>query len=302
MTSVLTHAIHDDAHLAVVIAETTELAQEAQTRHLAGRIPATAMAKALTGAALLASGLKDGEKQSLQMNFNGKLKSVFAEANADGQVRGFVRDHELPEMDDSMARWTAALGTEASLAVVRSRQGKLVYNGSIRVESPTITQDINQYLHESEQRYAAVELNAQYKGHGLTYVRGVFMQLLPGGDEADFARARKRFSDGVIFEGLAQRTPDEELLKLIWPGGAFRESGKKPITFHCPCSKERVRGMLASLGEMQLREIITEDRRAEVTCEFCSSNYILELAELESLLDDLLQSQQDQGPAGDSEK
>lgn len=283
-TSSITHYINDSANIAVLIADTTKVCQEAETRHLAGRIPATALAKALTAAALIGANLKDGERQSLQINFNGKLKTVFAEADSEGRVRGFVQDTALPDMDPSMARWIAALGTESQLAVVRSRNGKLLYNGSVHVEKPTITHDVNRYLHESEQLFAAIEMNAQYKNDGLTRVKGVFAQLLPGGRSEDFEAAKERFDEGKLFEGLAQGYEDAHLLSLVWPIGEFKQKGIKPITFECQCSRDRVRGMLKAIGVPSLREIIEEDKQAEITCQFCNMNYLIELEELEGLL------------------
>jgi len=284
MPSNLIHAINNEEHIAVVIADVTEICQEAETRHFAGRIPATAMAKALLAAALIGHSLKDHERQSLQINFNGKLKTVFAEADSEGRVRGFVQDNALPDMDATMARWTAALGTESQLAVVRSREGKLLYNGSVHVESPTITRDVNQYLHESEQLYAVLEMNAQYKDQGITKVRGVFAQLLPGGDEKHFAKVKALFDDGEVFEQLAHGASNEELYQLISPGGKFVQKAIKPLTFTCQCSRERVRGMLKAIGIPSLREIVEEDKRSEITCHFCNATYVLELPELEEIL------------------
>ncbi len=81
------------------------------------------LANTITGAALLSSGLKDGERQSVQLSFDGEMRGVLAEVDATGSLRAYPTPVALPGIDDTGLNYTAALGTQASMAVVRSRRG-----------------------------------------------------------------------------------------------------------------------------------------------------------------------------------
>ncbi|MBQ1525143.1 MAG: Hsp33 family molecular chaperone HslO, partial [Firmicutes bacterium] len=52
---------------------------------------------------------------------------------------------------------------------------------------------------------------------------------------------------------------------------------------HCDCSRERMEAALVSLGKKDLRQLIDEDGRAELTCQFCRSSYHFDRDELEAI-------------------
>ena len=71
-------------------AVTTGLVEEARVRH--GTLPTAtaALGRALTAALLLAGTLKADERLSLEFSGDGPLRGILAEANPDGDARGFV--------------------------------------------------------------------------------------------------------------------------------------------------------------------------------------------------------------------
>ena len=60
---------------------------------------------------------------------------------------------------------------------------------------------------------------------------------------------------------MLRRLFHEEDVRLYEPG---------PVFFQCTCSRERVSGILRSLGEAEVRDILTERGAVEVRCEFCN--------------------------------
>ena len=57
--------------------------------------------------------------------------------------------------------------------------------------------------------------------------------------------------------------------------------------YTCYCSRERMRSALASMGKEELRALIAEQGRAEMTCQFCDAVHVFEKEELEALADSL---------------
>ena len=56
------------------------------------------------------------------------------------------------------------------------------------------------------------------------------------------------------------------------------------VRFRCRCSRERVAVAILAMGRQEIESVLADDRRAEVTCEFCTRRYVLEEDELRSLL------------------
>jgi len=50
----------------------------------------------------------------------------------------------------------------------------------------------------------------------------------------------------------------------------------------CRCSRERVMGMIRRFSEEERRDIVGDDGRIGITCEFCSRRYDLDPQEVEA--------------------
>lgn len=282
----LVHLIDQKRGISIIGAETTKLCAEAETRHFCGRMASIALAKTLTGTTLISAGLKDGERQSVQINFNGKLRHVFAEANSEGKLRGYPSDAEIPELDNGPAGYVSALGSEGNITVIRWRDGHVPYTGSIVVKNPTIRNNFNEYLNNSEQLFAEVELVAQYKSNSISWAGGLLARLLPGGEVDDFEKLRQRFKSGEVFEALSREMSIDEALNEFWPTASLEEKRRRPISFSCFCSKDRVRGMLVALGKEEIENILKEEKTTEITCKFCNSNYEVTCEDLRQILEE----------------
>jgi molecular chaperone Hsp33 len=61
----------------------------------------------------------------------------------------------------------------------------------------------------------------------------------------------------------------------------FHETGARifeaaPVFGKCRCSRERILDMLQSFPDQERREMIADDGKITVTCEFCSTRYEVE--------------------------
>ena len=57
-----------------------------------------------------------------------------------------------------------------------------------------------------------------------------------------------------------------------------------PLDFECGCSRERVKRALLAMGQAELEDVIATDKKAEATCQFCTTQYVITEAELRELL------------------
>src|SRR5919199_2685850 len=91
-TDRLVRATAADGAVRCMAAVTTSLVAEAARRHAASPTVAAALGRTLTGALLLGSGLKELDRLTVQITCDGPVGGLTVEANARGEVRGYVRN------------------------------------------------------------------------------------------------------------------------------------------------------------------------------------------------------------------
>jgi molecular chaperone Hsp33 len=88
---------------------------------------------------------------------------------------------------------------------------------------------------------------------------------------------------------------DTVLRRLFWEEDLRRYAPLAP-RFACSCSRERVRGMLRSLGPDEVAGIVAERGSVEIGCEFCGLQYRFDAVDAA----ELFTPPRDQPPASSS--
>ena len=57
-----------------------------------------------------------------------------------------------------------------------------------------------------------------------------------------------------------------------------------PLRFECTCSRERVKSALLALGREELTDLLQKEGKAEATCQFCTTQYVISGDEIRELL------------------
>ena len=105
------------------------------------------------------------------------------------------------------------------------------------------------------------------------------LQRVAIGDAAA-KRSRRQADDAWTAHRAARRdasrrrnsleTPSRELLARLFGEDDIRLFEGTPVFFQCSCSRERVAGILQSLGDEELQSLLKERGDVEVRCEFCN--------------------------------
>ncbi|GAC1624688.1 MAG: Hsp33 family molecular chaperone HslO [Nevskia sp.] len=69
-------------------------------------------------------------------------------------------------------------------------------------------------------------------------------------------------------------TPPETLLRRLFADEQWVLNESRPITVSCRCSREGISLLLLSMGRTEVEQIVTEQGRVAVVCEFCGKEYV----------------------------
>lgn len=289
----LVRAITGGANVIGLACLTTALVEEARKIHGTSRTASAALGRAMTGGLLMGALLKRGQRLALKLEGNGPLKKIIVEADHDGTVRGFVSvpEAEVPFKEEKL-NVSGALGSQGLLTVIKDLGLREPYQGVVPLLSGEIGEDIAFYYSESEQIPSAVGLGVFVEPDGKVSAAGGFLiQTLPPTD----AKMADRLIENIrkiprVTEFFRDGKTPEALLADLFSGTTCHVLGRSPLSFRCRCSQERVEKILVALGKGELRKMIDEQGKTEVTCEFCRTGYPFSRKELENLLLEASQS------------
>jgi molecular chaperone Hsp33 len=287
MTDSIERVISKSGNFFGVACNTTELVAEACRRHDVGPLAAAALARALTGAALLAALLKDSQSVFLKFEGNGPLGKIITEAGYDGWVRGYVaHPHaELP-LNNGCIDVAAGLGRAGFLTVVKDIGHNQKYPGTIQLYTSEIGEDLAYYLSQSEQTPSAVALAVHLEKDGSIGASGGFLvQSLPPADDTVLSRLEHEIAAmPPLSRLLLDDVGPAEILSLLFKEVPHKKIGTRELSYACSCSRDKMEGALFTLGEEDIRQLLEKEGGADVHCEFCRQSYRFDKDDLERLL------------------
>ena len=160
-------------------------------------------------------------------------------------------------------------------------QGVVPLHGDEREPLQQLSQVLEHYMLQSEQLDTCLVLAANDD-----VAAGLLIQRMPLQGEANLGGRRNEDDIGLseaynriaLLAGTLTREellglpPDRILHRLFWEESLRVFEPQEP-TFACTCNRERVRGMLRSLGREESESLIAERGLVEVGCEFCGTQY-----------------------------
>lgn len=234
------------------------------------------LGEALVASALFAGALKFEGNLSIQLRGAGALRLLFAECTHAGDLRGIAR------CDEGLLDANIELGQPGNqLAItIENRQTETRYQGLVPVESRRLAGAFEGYFERSEQlptRIMLVERDGR--------CAGIMLQRMA--DSGGISVSTDTDAWNRVGHLLATLTDtelldlpvDALLLRLFHEEGVILHEGR-PLRFNCSCSRERVLGMLRTLGRDEAFAGLDEQGKLSVTCEFCNRGYVLDKVDL----------------------
>ena len=236
----------------------TRMINEMRANHELGILETLVLGRAYLGIALMAGGLKGDDRVGMQISCSGPIKGLSAEANAFGEVRGYLKRVPIPidqPMEDfDLSRFFGA----GVLSVTKHLQNaKQPFTGQVELRHGNIAQDLAYYYLTSEQIPTAFNLSIKFDRAGeATGAGGLFLQALPGAGDGLTAELETRVlnfpSLGAVFSG--EQTPEAVVLETFAEYAPQILSDRR-VEFMCHCSHERLHRLLTLLPIQDLKDL-----------------------------------------------
>ena len=169
------------------------------------------------------------------------------------------------------------------------------YQGVVPLTGERLADCLREYFESSEQLPTRLWLHATEKG-----ASGLLLQRLSDDsvqarstvdrrsgvaepDEIDDAWRRVQLLGDTLQPEELQALSDREILRRLFAEDDVRLFESAPVFFRCRCSRERVIGMLRSLGAEEIRSVLAERGEVEVRCDFCNRAYRFDPVDVEQL-------------------
>ena len=173
------------------------------------------------------------------------------------------------------------------LCVMRTQPwNKEPYRSVMKLVSGEIAEDITHYLTMSEQLPSATGLGVFVNSDGTVEAAGGFLVQVLNGAPPDLVALIERNVAALPHVTALIRRGDgpREILQAVLAGLEVRPIDDAPVQFACSCTRARVLGALLLLGTTEIEDMIEKDGKAEVRCEFCAEEYVVDEAELAMLI------------------
>ncbi len=277
----LVKALSARTRIRVTLVDVTHTAKTLEARHLCGPVSGRILAEGIAVSALLsADRASEDEAILVQARVDGPVKGVTVETTGAGDVRGYPTIKVLGEWDgQTPVRSETGLGRSGSALIQRSLPGKLLAQTPMPFTPPDFRLLLARYYHTSLQVPAGVELAVSSDSGGVIGARGLVVERMPDGKQADFVPVLEALEECRVRKMLAADASIPAMGAVF--GLADLEAVEtRELRFRCRCSREKALASMATLSAPEIDAIASEGRPRHVVCHMCGADYLLSAAEI----------------------
>ncbi len=256
------------------------------------------VAEAVTLCVLLSAMLKYDGIFTLQVKGSGPIKAIVADATTDGKIRAYASFDEqgvkklAKRKQDKEHSFFYLLGDGyVSFTVDQDRDDIERYQGIVELQGESLMDSVRYYFAQSEQ--IQTDFILQTHPQDSQWRTGAIMiQHMPNDkkgeiaedlSEEDWNRSSLLMHTCKEHELLSPNLSAQDLLFRLFHEEGVRVYPTFPLHHVCRCSRERVENIIRTLPDDEVQDILKEQGKIEVNCEFCSRNYSFEKEDIEKL-------------------
>lgn len=259
-----------------VIAVLEDSAQEALSHAAYSDGVATLMKQLLAATAAIGSLTRFDGTMTLQARSETGINLVMAERKETGSLRSIAKGHE-----QTLGSTINELLPDGLLAITLDPTVGQRYQGIIPLESNDLAVGLSDYFAQSEQLRTNITLLPTANG-----IAAIILQAMPATElnqctDEDWETV-KMLVDTLKAEEIQSLEGNEVLYRLFHEFGV-RVFEQDDITYKCGCSKEKMGEALATLDPKELLDILEQDGKLQLNCDFCNTSHDFYLQDLQKL-------------------
>ena len=251
-----------DKLVSLSVLETTDLVNDAIKTHGTDDKSAELLGGLLTACAYMAGCLKSERGAvSITIKSGDGSATVSVSGDINGNIRGYIDGGEN--------------GLKGGTMTVVKEDGLFrPFVGTCQLKCDDVAENLMQYFHISEQVPTAVAIGVRVKGGVCSVAGGVVMQLLPGTSEENMDRAENQMQHFVDVATVLENFGATGIMREFFADETCEKSVYLTSpAYKCNCSRKKIEGVLLSLGEAELFDIIAEQGKVSVHCHYCNTDY-----------------------------
>jgi molecular chaperone Hsp33 len=245
------------------------------------------LAETVALAAAFASAVKLDGIFSLQVKGNGPVKTLVADVESPGTLRGYARFDAAASAGSGALPLAQLVGEGFLVWTVDPKAGER-HQGIVALDGGTIAACAENYFRQSEQLRAAVRIGvgraAGADGRARWRAGALMMQRIAaaGGiapPPQELEAADEHWRQGLALGGsvtpgelIDPRLSENDLLYRLFHEVGVAVTGPTALKAGCRCNEARVRNVLSRFSADELRDMVV-GKRIEVRCEFCNAMY-----------------------------
>lgn len=289
MTDTIIRALTKNAPVKASVISARGMVERTRQIHKTLPVATAALGRSLMAVSMMGNQLKEENGSvTLRIKGGGPLGSITVVSDSKGNARGYVANPlvDLPLKGPAKLDVGTAVGRDGSLTVIKDLCMKEPYVGTVPLVSGEIAEDITSYFAESEQIPTACALGVLVDvDQSVLCAGGYLIQLLPGADDKVITAVENGIQRvGPVTEAMRNGADARTLLEQVLSDFELEILSEEPVEYRCYCSRDRVSRALISMGRQELEDLIREQGKAELTCQFCDKVYTYSKEDLEALL------------------
>ena len=267
----------------------TEIVEEARKIHGLSPTATAALGRLLTITSIMGYELKEDDGNlTNQIKGDGPIGILTAVADSNGNVKGYVGNNtvDIPLKENGKLDVGTAVGKKGMLYIVKDLGIGKPYVGMTPIVSGEIAEDFTNYFATSEQTPTVIALGVLVDKNGVRAAGGYKLSLMPDATEDIISTIEQQISKiEPISKMLDENKTLEEIAKLVTGDENIQVLETINPELKCNCSREKCEKGLIAVGKAELEEMIKEEEKIEIVCNFCNSKHIFTKEDLQNLAD-----------------
>ncbi|WP_147200139.1 Hsp33 family molecular chaperone HslO [Pantoea sp. MBD-2R] len=235
----------------------------------------------LVATSLLTATLKFDGDITVQLQGDGPLNLAVINGNNRQEMRGVARLKGDIAPESSLKEM---VGNGYLIITITPAQGER-YQGVVGLEGETLAECLEDYFMRSEQLPTRLFIRTG-EAEGQPGAGGILLQVLPAQDANpdDFTHLAT-LTETIKTEELLG-LPANEVLWRLYHQEEVTLYDPQDVSFHCTCSHERCGEVLRTLPEAEVDQILAEDGKIDMHCDYCGNHYIYDAVDIAAIRND----------------